>query len=189
MINPYRKDRYRNAIMNAALRRDQVTKWISQSGYAIPMEQLIELFEITARSVHKDAVNYAINSLAFIEGLIRANDTLQVQMNMERVGYAVNDGIRIASDVLRMIIAQELLKRANLSQAVKNQALGRLVARLLPLRDNMQRVTHVAAGSNASQTTPTREATQTKRGPTIRERAERFRATVNNSSGQNPTYF
>jgi hypothetical protein len=191
MINPYRKDRYRNAAMDAALNKIRVKRWVEQSGYSIPIDGATNLFEITARAVHKDAVNYAIKSLGFIDGLIRANDTLQVQMDMAQVGYTVNDGIRIASDVLRMIIAQELLKRANLPEPIKNQALHRLVARLLPLRDNIQRPPNVVTGPTNSQAAPATPAEKSSPGPTIREKTQQFRTTLrgSNSHSQNPTYF
>jgi hypothetical protein len=65
MINPYRKDRYRNAAMDAALNKIRVKRWVEQSGYSIPIDGATNLFEITARAVHKDAVNYAIKSLGY----------------------------------------------------------------------------------------------------------------------------
>lgn len=134
-IDPWTSSASKRARLYAAIRKVRVNKWIKQSGYDISSIEKIKIFDRISRKNHEQAIDLAIQSLAFIEGIMRANDTLQIRMGMSQVRYNVADSVKQTDSILRIMIMQELLKISNLPQKIKDEVLFRITARILPLRD------------------------------------------------------
>lgn len=161
-VDPYTRTPSKRARLYAAMRTVRVNRWIKQSGYNISSADKIKIFDNISRHSHEHVLDLAVQALAFVEGIMRANDTLQINMGMSQVRYNIGDSIRQADNVLRIMIIQELLKISNLPNKIKDEILYRVTARILPLRDisqldlhdHMEQPTRLPTGKTNGKTPP-----------------------------------
>ena len=119
-------------------RQRELNEWFAASGGSIDINSFMSQFEKVSDTIHAGAVETATRSFAVIDGFVRANASLQLGLRMKDAEFDLNDLVGLQNRVTRLEAFNLILSMSSISEARREEALDRMLAKEFPTRDGIQ---------------------------------------------------
>lgn len=117
------------------LHKRRLAAWMKESGTDVDRQEHLNSFDRASKEMHHTALQMAMNGLALVDGVMRANETLRVGLNMERAALDVNSVITMQNKVLKLRLLGLVAEKNGLDPSLVSLIIERAAAREFPVRD------------------------------------------------------
>lgn len=121
---------------NDQLRQKVREEWYKNNGKGIDAKKIKHKWREVATKCRDDFLNVALDSLACVEGVSKANDGLNYNLDLKNAAIDINQVSKVADKLFNIGILVKMLSNYNFEDWIKQDIIKRYTSSLFPYKDN-----------------------------------------------------